>query len=108
VLSEIATIGTPRDGAGERVEREEKGQGMAKSISAKSHVPVEMVSADLSDIEDVRSIIPVADTSANPRRERPPASGSVNRCVCDGALFASLGRNISPTMSPSCITRMRS
>jgi NAD(P)-dependent dehydrogenase (short-subunit alcohol dehydrogenase family) len=39
----------------------EKGQAVAKSIAAKSGVPVEMVSADLGRIEDVRAIIPATD-----------------------------------------------
>jgi NAD(P)-dependent dehydrogenase (short-subunit alcohol dehydrogenase family) len=39
----------------------EKGQAVAKSITAASDVPVEMVSADLGNIEDVRGIIPGAD-----------------------------------------------
>ena len=39
----------------------EKGQAIAKTITATSQVPVEMVSADLGDIEDVRRIIPAAD-----------------------------------------------
>jgi NAD(P)-dependent dehydrogenase (short-subunit alcohol dehydrogenase family) len=39
----------------------EKGQAVAKSITAKSDVPVEVVSADLGNIEDLRGIIPAAD-----------------------------------------------
>jgi NAD(P)-dependent dehydrogenase (short-subunit alcohol dehydrogenase family) len=39
----------------------EKGQAVAKSITAKTDVPVEMVAADLGNIEDVGGIIPAAD-----------------------------------------------
>ena len=70
---------------------QEKGQAWQNPSPPNPTFRFEMVSADLSDIEDVRSVIPAADTSTNPRRERPPAPGSVNRCVCDGALFARLG-----------------
>lgn len=39
----------------------EKGQAVAKEITDKTGVPVEMVSADLGNIDDVRAIIPAAD-----------------------------------------------
>ncbi len=39
----------------------DKGKAVAKEISDKTGVPVEMVSADLGNIDDVRAIIPAAD-----------------------------------------------
>src|SRR3569833_1101210 len=39
----------------------EKGRSVAKSITDETGVAVEMVQADLGDIEDVRAIIPAAD-----------------------------------------------
>jgi NAD(P)-dependent dehydrogenase (short-subunit alcohol dehydrogenase family) len=39
----------------------EKGQAVAKSIIEQSGVPVEMIPADLGNIDDVRAIIPAAD-----------------------------------------------
>ncbi|WP_127904383.1 SDR family oxidoreductase [Solirhodobacter olei] len=39
----------------------EKGAAVAKGITGKTGVPVEMIVADLRDIDDVRGIIPAAD-----------------------------------------------
>ncbi|MGN7871431.1 SDR family oxidoreductase [Paracoccus sp. 22332] len=39
----------------------EKGQAVAKAITDATGVPVEMVAADLGDIDDVRGIVPAAD-----------------------------------------------
>lgn len=39
----------------------EKGQAVAKAITDATGVPVEMVAADLGNIDDVRAIIPAAD-----------------------------------------------
>ena len=39
----------------------EKGQAVATAITGRSGIPVEMMPADLADIEDVRAIIPAAD-----------------------------------------------
>lgn len=39
----------------------EKGQAVARSITEATGVPVEMVAADLGDIDDVRGIVPAAD-----------------------------------------------
>lgn len=39
----------------------EKGKAVAKEITDKTGVPVEMVAADLGNIDDVRAIIPAAD-----------------------------------------------
>ncbi len=40
---------------------QDKGQAVARFISDETGVPVEMIAADLADIDDVRSIIPAAD-----------------------------------------------
>ena len=39
----------------------EKGQQLAGAIASETTVPVEMIAADLGEIEDVRAIIPAAD-----------------------------------------------
>ena len=39
----------------------DKGKAVAREITDKTGVPVEMVAADLGDIDDVRAIIPAAD-----------------------------------------------
>ncbi|MBP8940037.1 MAG: SDR family NAD(P)-dependent oxidoreductase, partial [Agrobacterium sp.] len=39
----------------------EKGQAVASAITQKTGVPVEVVAADLGNIDDVRTIIPAAD-----------------------------------------------
>ncbi|WP_323033481.1 SDR family oxidoreductase [Paracoccus sp. (in: a-proteobacteria)] len=40
----------------------EKGQAVARSITEESGVPVEMVAADLADIDEVRTIVAAADS----------------------------------------------